>query len=61
MELLSLGTSCGRRYVFLRDFDGRWWDNKMQAGDLLGKAHPDGFGFSGVGGAGIEPWLRDNI
>jgi len=47
--------------VFLRDFDGRWWDNKMQAGDLLGKAHPDGFGFSGVGGAGIEPWLRDNI
>lgn len=33
----------------------------MDAGDLLGKAHGDGFGLRGVGGAGIEPWLRDHV
>lgn len=32
----------------------------MDAGDLLGKAHGDGFGLRGVGCAGIEPWLRDH-
>jgi len=35
----SLGTRCGRRFVFLRDFDGRSWDSKMDAGNLLGKAN----------------------
>jgi len=41
--------------------DGRSWDNKMDAGDLLGKANCDGFGFRGVGRAGIEPWLRNEV
>ena len=48
----SLGTSCGRRFVFLSDFDGRSWDSEMDAGNLLGKANRDGFGFRGVGRAG---------
>ena len=47
--------------MFLRDFDGRWWDNKMDAGDLLGKANCDGFDFRGVRRAGIEPWLRNKV
>ena len=45
---------------FCGDFDGRWWDDKMDAGDLLGKANCDGFGSRGVGGARVEPWLRDD-
>ena len=31
----------------------------MDAGELLGKANSDGFGFRWVGRAGIEPWLRN--
>jgi len=35
---ISLGTGCGRRLVSRGDFNERTWHNKMNTGDLLGKA-----------------------